>query len=371
MQNSAVRIVTELLKQADVIINGPRPWDIQVKNERAFGRAIYGGIIGIGDSFVDGDWDCPAVDELVTRVYRAGLAEHMRRYPLWVAHWLIGYLINAGTRARSRYLARQHYNLGNDLFRAMLDKTMAYTCAYWKGTESLEQAQKQKFDLVCRKVRLKPGMKVLDIGGGWGSFAKYAAENYGVSVVNISVSKEQIELADQLCKGLPVENRLIDYREVTGQFDAIVSLGMFEHVGYKNYQTYMDVARRCLKNDGLFLLHTIGGNVTTNHANPWIEKYVFLGMIPSLKQITEAVEKRFVVEDIHNFGANYDKTLMAWWHNFDRNWSELKNQYGDRFYRVWKMYLQSCAGSFRSRNLQLWQIVLSPHGVDGGYESIR
>lgn len=366
-----VTLLERILAEADVRLDGSRPWDIRINNSSALNRALLKGMIGIGDSYVNGDWDCQEIDELVDRLHRNGSEKYLAQNWLKMTHGLIGHITNTGSRLQSKKLADQHYNLGNDLFRTMLDPRLVYTCAYWENAESLAQAQERKLDLVCRKAGLKPGMRVLDIGGGWGSFAKFAAEKYGVSVVNITVSKEQVALANELCHGLPIENRLADYRDINEPFDAIVSLGMFEHVGPKNHRSYMKVVERCLKDDGLFLLHTIGSNTSTNHGNPWIEKYIFMGVLPSLAQINAATEGIFVVEDIHNFGSDYDKTLMAWWQNFDKGWPELQKKYGDRFYRMWKLYLQGCAGGFRARNLQLWQIVLSKSGVEGGYTSIR
>ena len=254
----------------------------------------------------------------------------------------------------------------------MLDERMVYTCGYWKDVNNLDDAQEKKLDLVCRKIGLKSGQRILDIGCGWGSFAKFAAERYGAQVVGITVSKEQVVLARERCKGLPVEIRLQDYRDLNEKFDHIISLGMFEHVGYKNYREYMTVARRCLVDGGLFLLHTIGGNISSTQTDAWIDKYIFPNsIIPSAKQITSAYEGLFVMEDWHNFGTYYDRTLMAWFENFDNAWPALASKYNERFYRMWKFYLLVCAGTFRSRHNHLWQIVLSPRGVVGGYTSIR
>ncbi|MDH7528362.1 MAG: cyclopropane fatty acyl phospholipid synthase, partial [Ignavibacteria bacterium] len=254
----------------------------------------------------------------------------------------------------------------------MLDKRMNYSCAYWKDATNLDEAQENKLELICKKLYLKPGMRVLDIGCGWGAFAKYAAEKYGVEVVGITVSKEQLKLAKELCDGLPVEIRLQDYREVNEKFDRIVSIGMFEHVGYKNYREYFKIAAKNLKDDGIFLLHTIGSNISTKSTDAWTHKYIFPnGMLPSLAQISKTVENLFVIEDVHNFGADYDKTLMAWYNNFKNNWHKLKDKYGERFYRMWEYFLLSCAGAFRARKNQLWQIVLSKKGILGGYSSIR
>jgi len=281
-------------------------------------------------------------------------------------------LLNPQRKSKSFEVGKQHYDLGNDLYDAMLDARKTYTCGYWKEACNLDEAQEAKLDLVCKKIGLKPGQKVLDIGCGWGSFAKFAAEKYGASVVGITISEEQIKLAKELCAGLPVEFILQDYRDIQGSFDHIVSLGMFEHVGYKNYRTYMQVVHDHLKDDGLFLLHTIGTNESVTANDPWIEKYIFANsMLPSIKYIGGSIEKLFRMEDWHNFGTDYDKTLLAWFENFERSWKKLEPSYGKSFYRMWKFYLLSAAATFRCRSNQLWQIVLSKNGVPGGYRSIR
>jgi len=285
---------------------------------------------------------------------------------------LLARIFNRQSKKRAFQIGEKHYDLGNELFRNMLDKQMIYSCAYWKDAFVLDEAQEAKLNLICQKLGLQPGMKILDIGCGWGSFAKYAAEKFKVKVIGITVSKEQVELGKRLCKGLPVEIRLQDYRDVKEKFDCVVSVGMFEHVGYKNYRTYMKVVHHCLKDNGLFLLHTIGKNKLETSADPWINKYIFPnGMLPSGRNIGKAIEGLFIMEDWHNFGAYYDETLMAWYKNFEKNWGEIKPNYDQRFYRMWKYYLLSCAGSFRARKIQLWQIILSKKGVLGGYKSIR
>jgi cyclopropane-fatty-acyl-phospholipid synthase len=250
---------------------------------------------------------------------------------------------------------------------------MNYSCGYWRDASSLDEAQENKLDLICRKLYLKPGMRILDIGCGWSAFGKYAAEKYDAQVVGITVSKEQVALGKELCKGLPVEVRLQDYRDVNEKFDRIVSVGMIEHVGYKNYREYFNVAAKNLKDSGMFLLHTIGDVVSTKNTDAWTHKYIFPnGMLPSVAQLGKAVEGIFVMEDWHNFGADYDKTLMAWYNNFIHGWNELKNNYSERFFRMWEYFLLSSAGAFRARNRnQLWQIVLSRNGVPGGYCSVR
>jgi cyclopropane-fatty-acyl-phospholipid synthase len=371
-RNRSKEIIEELLEKAGITINGGNPWDIQVKDERLYGRILAQGTLGLGEAYMDGWWDAGQLDQFFNRVISAGLANEIRKDLGTILKIAIAVLTNRQTKRRSFIVGQEHYDLGNDLYENMLDKRLVYTCAYWKDVTTLDEAQEQKLDLVCKKLKLAPGMRVLDIGCGWGSFAKYAAEKYGASVVGITVSKEQVELAQENCKGLPVEIRLQDYRDLNEKFDCIVSLGMFEHVGYRNYREYFRVASRCLDENGLFLLHTIGDNQSSVSTDPWIEKYIFPnGMLPSISQIGKAIEDLFIMEDMHNFGAYYDKTLMAWYANFERNWGKLEQKYGGRFFRMWKYYLLACAGSFRARNIQLWQIVLSKKGIPGGYESIR
>jgi len=250
---------------------------------------------------------------------------------------------------------------------------MNYSCGYWKTAKNLTQAQIDKMDLIGRKLMLKPGMTVLDIGCGWGGLCKYLAEQYRVKVVGITISKEGAKLAIERCKGLPVDIRLIDYRDLNEKFDRIVSVGMFEHVGPNNYDSFFEVSHRCLRDDGLFLLHTIGVN---HHdiplSEPWFDKYIFPnGVLPYYKHITEYTEKRFVIEDWHNFGHDYSKTLIAWTENFKKNWPTIEAKYGDKFFRMWTYYLQFSAGCFQSRRFQLWQVVLSKNGIEGGYQAPR
>jgi cyclopropane-fatty-acyl-phospholipid synthase len=354
-----------------VQVNGDRPWDVRVHDERLYSRVLGGGSLALGESYMDGWWDAPKLDEFLYKVLSAHLERAVVSSGLiWNA--IKARLVNEGAKRFAFDVGEAHYDLGNDLYNAMLDKRLVYTCGYWKDAKNLDEAQEAKLDLVCRKIGLKAGQRVLDIGCGWGSFAKFAAEKYGAHVVGVTISKEQAELARELCKGLPVEIRLQDYRDVNEQFDHIISLGMFEHVGPKNYRTYMEVAHRCLKDGGLFLLHSIGNNKSVAMGEPWVSKYIFPhGVLPSIAQIGKAMEGKFVMEDWHNFGPYYDKTLMAWFENFDRAWPQLKEKYGDRFYRMWKYYLLSCAAAFRARHIQLWQIVLSKDGVPGGYTTVR
>lgn len=364
--------VQEFLSLAEVQTNGERPWDIHVLDDRFYSRVLRNGSLGLGEAFMDGWWDAKELDQFFCRILLAGL-DQKTHGGIGAAISLLGKrLSNPQRRSRAFEIGEHHYDLGNGLFRAMLDERMTYSCAYWKNASNLDEAQEAKLDLICRKLDLTRGMRVLDIGCGWGSFARYAAETYGAVVVGITVSNRQVELAKQLCKGVQVEILMADYREIDEQFDRIVSIGMFEHVGYKNYREFMEIAARALKLDGLFLLHTIGGNKSVHATDPWTDRYIFPNSsLPSIMQIGEAIEGLFVMEDWQNFGAHYDKTLCAWYRNFEEHWSTIRSMYDERFHRMWKYYLLSCAGSFRARKNQLWQIVLSPKGVRQGYDGSR
>jgi cyclopropane-fatty-acyl-phospholipid synthase len=371
-QKQVKNIVNSLLQKSGIQINGPHPWDIQIHDERLYQRVLTDRSLGLGESYMDGWWDTPALDQFIFRLLRADIDKIVRGSSALILSGLMARVFNLQSKQRSFQVGEQHYDKGNDLYQKMLDSRLTYTCGYWKHAANLEEAQEAKLELVCQKLQLQSGQRILDIGCGWGSFMKYAAEKYGVSCVGITVSKEQMELGKQMCKGLPIEFRLQDYREVYEQFDGVVSLGMFEHVGYKNYRTFMQVVERCLKDDGLFLLHSFGQSVSTHAPDPWFHKYIFPnGMAPSIAQLGAAFEKLFVMEDWHNFGADYDPTLMAWFKNFDEHWAELSDKYDQRFYRMWKYYLLSLAGTFRARGFQLWQIVLSKRGLVGGYNSVR
>lgn len=367
-------VIGELVNEARIRINGNAPWDIQVKDPETYRRVLTDGSLGFGEAYMDGLWETESLDELMNRLLRADVE---KKFSGWAKFRLLGEairqnLFNLQSRRRAYQVGEQHYDIGNDVFTAMLDPSMSYSCGYWEHADDLAQAQYDKNDLICRKLELKPGERLLDIGCGWGGLARYAAEHYGVEVTGITISREQADYAREHCAGLPVTIELTDYRDLNGSYDKLVSVGMFEHVGPKNYKTYFDAAARLMKDEGLFLLHTIGIHATSHTLDPWIDRYIFPnGRLPSAEQIASAMDGRLVLQDWHNFGLDYDRTLMAWWDNFDAAWHSLQDKYSERFYRMWRYYLMSCAGFFRSGQGQLWQLVLGKYGRRDEYRSIR
>jgi len=367
-------ILRELTAEAGVSINGDAPWDIQVFDDDVYRLVLTKGSLGFGEAYMDGMWECDRLDQLFQRLLSSQAEEKIDN---WSRLRLLGEILrhslfNLQSSQRAFQVGEQHYDIGNDVFEAMLDPSMSYSCGYWHNATGLADAQQKKLDMICRKLELQPGERLLEIGCGWGGLAHFAAQHYGVEVVGITVSKEQQKLARKRCAGLPVAIELMDYRDLAEKFDKVVSVGMFEHVGPKNYATYFDTVHRALKDDGLFLLHTIGNSVTSPKTDAWIDKYIFPnGKLPSAKEIASVLERRFLIEDWHNFGPDYDRTLMAWWDNFEQAWPGLQEKYGERFYRMWKYYLMSCAGFFRSRQGQLWQLVLSKTERQLVYRSVR
>lgn len=370
-KRSVERLAIELLASADVRIDGDRPWDLRIHHPETLSRILSRGSLGLGESYMDGWWDCEQIDQLIDRVLRARLEDKVKN-PALMVQALKARVMNLQSERRAWKVGQAHYDLGNDLYTAMLDPYMAYSCGYWANAQTLEQAQQAKLDLICRKLELKPGMRLLDVGCGWGSLMRFAAEHYQVECVGLTVSREQALLGQQLAGSLPVRFEFADYRQYSPsdgrRFDRVASVGMFEHVGQKNYRAYFDMVRRSIADDGLFLLHTIGKNLRGRAIDPWIEKYVFPnGALPAIGEVADASESQFVTEDVHNFGADYDRTLMAWHQRFEAAWPRLSGRYDRRFYRMWRYYLLACAGSFRAREDQLWQFVMSPKGQPGGY----
>jgi cyclopropane-fatty-acyl-phospholipid synthase len=357
-------VCRDLLASAGVTVGGDQPWDLQVHDDRVWSRVLRDGTLGAGEAYMEGWWDAPALDQLIDRVMRVRLGETLRENWTIVAHAVRARILNLQSITRSFDNGHRHYDIGNDLYEAMLGGRLLYTCAYWPNAKTLEEAQDAKLDLVCRKIGLAPGMRVLDLGCGWGGFAAFAAERYQVSVTGFTVAQEQVKWARDHYAHLPIDIRHDDYRNATGTYDAVVSIGLMEHVGWKNYRGYMELVDRLLAPGGAAFIHTIAGNRPRAHLDPWFDKYIFPNaVLPTLARLTAAMEGLFVPEDVHNIGEDYDLTLMAWWQKFDAAWPTLRAAYGDAFYRRWKYYLLASAGAFRARAQQLFQIVMTRPGT--------
>ncbi|HET7203846.1 MAG TPA: cyclopropane fatty acyl phospholipid synthase [Steroidobacteraceae bacterium] len=371
VQRGLRRQVMRLLDGSGVTLGGHQPWDLQVHDPRFFARTLAFGSLGFGDAYVDGWWDADDLAGCLERLLRHSADARTATISRWILaarHRFANVQLGAG----SWVVGRRHYDLGDDLFECMLGARLVYSCAYWADATDLDAAQVAKLDLVCRKLELSPGMRVLDVGCGWGEALKYAAQRYGVSGVGVTVSGHQAEAARRLCAGLPIEIRLADYRTVDERFDRVFSLGMFEHVGPRNHATFFEVVARCLERDGLALLHTIGTQTGRRAPDPWIERHIFPNSaIPRLDDVVAALRPHFIVEDLHNFGLDYVRTLEAWRERFDAAWPRLEPRYGSRFRRVWHYYLAVSIASFRARRTHLWQFVLAPDGRNRVYRSSR
>ncbi len=362
--NPLKSLAREILSRIDVQLQGPRRWDIQVKDERFYASTLLQGSLGLGESYMAGWWECEDLEELAYKLITSGLERKARWLPGFVAFDLLAGFANQQTRPKARRVIDRHYDLGNDLFSEFLGKYKNYSCGYFKGTNSLDVAQQQKMDLVCRKLNLVPGDRVLDVGGGWGELARHMAQNHGVHVTSLNISDEQIRFAREHCRDTTVDILKCDYRDVKGEFDKIAVIAMLTHVGYKNYRHFMELMYRCLKPGGSMLIESVGGNVSLTHCEPWTNKYIFPGgMIPSIAQLGLAIEGLFVLEDLHNFGSSYVHTLRAWNQNFQAAWPRLRSTYDERTRRMFEYFFLVVAGAFRARALQHWHIVLTRPGT--------
>ncbi len=367
MQN-AEDFVKSLFKTVDIQVGGNRSWDIHVHNDALYARLIRDRSLGLGEAYMDGWWDCDAIDQFTHRLLQVNA--HRKPTPSSVFLSIKSSILNLQKKSRARKVIDTHYDLSNELYFSFLDPYNQYTCSYFKNTDDLNVAQIQKMDLLCRKLKLTSQDSLLDIGCGWGGFAKFAAERYKCRVTGITLSHEQAEYAKILTKGLPVEIIEADYREYAQsghRHSKVVVVGMLEHVGYKNYRTFFSAIDSVLKKNGLFVLHAIGSRKSRTYGEPWSHKYIFQnGMAPSVAQIGRASEHAFVLEDMQNFGPYYEQTLLAWEKNFREHWHTLSPKYPERFYRMWRYYLLSFAGSFKARRLDLNQFVFSRIGDSGG-----
>ncbi|MGF1599641.1 MAG: cyclopropane fatty acyl phospholipid synthase [Acidimicrobiales bacterium] len=365
-------LVRELLDLAGIELDGPGASDLRVNDGRFFDRVVRDRELGLGEAYQEGWWEAERVDELLAKVLAADLKGLISGSPRLMAFALATRLVNRQTLRRAAHNATAHYDIGNDLYERMLDKRMIYSCGYWDGVSDLDAAQEAKLELICRKLHLEHGMHLLDIGCGWGGLAQYAAERHGVRITGISPAAEQVSVATARCAGLDVEIKQLDFRQVAGRYDRIVSVGMLEHVGPKNYRAFFEANHRLLTDDGIALHHTIGSNRTQSHTDPWFDRHIFPGgVLPSMEHIGAATQGDWALEDVHNFGPDYDRTLMAWHHNIDAAWDDLPD-YDERFRRTWRYYLLGSAASFRVRNLQLWQLVFTKaRRYSGVYRAVR
>ncbi|CAC9451252.1 cyclopropane-fatty-acyl-phospholipid syntahse [Leishmania infantum JPCM5] len=385
-----LRIAQKILSACGITIGGDKPYDMVVHNPMLFRRVIRKGSLGLGEAYMEGWWDTRdfyALDDFFKRILQSGIEYYFPNNAKDMLNIIRAKVHNPQTKSKSRRVGMQHYDIGNEFFRNMLGPRMQYSCAYWekhvgsaedhmiKPVETLDEAQELKLHMIGEKLRLRPGMEVLDCGCGWGALAAFLSEKYSVKVTGITISEEQREGAARLVKDDPnvtILNR--DYRDATfdRKFDRIVSVGMFEHVGPKNYKTFFKHMRRLLRDDdpeAVLLLHTIGSKTTMSSADQWYLKYIFPGgCLPSISSIGKGIEAYFVMEDLHNFGFFYGLTLLAWRSNFLVHWNksaESTKPGADAFFRMFYYYLSSSAGAFEARDLQLWQVVLSPKGTPG------
>lgn len=364
-------LVRDLLGRADIAIGGGRDHDIAVHDDRFYKKFLKHGRLGLGEAYMDGWWDCPRVDEFTRHIYHSDLDGFSEKASLSdILTMLRARWSPDGNRTRSLDVAHVHYNVGNDLFAAMLDRRMMYSCPVWDNpNDTLDQAQERKLDLICRKLGLRPGLRVLDIGCGWGGFGQYAAETYGAEVVGISIAEEQIALARETCKAPGLTFHVMDYRDAgrLGRFDRIVSIGMFEHVGLAFYRTFYEVAASVLAGDGLFLLHT-NTLRDSRYSSPWLTKYIFPGgFVPSLSQVAKPMEGLFFVEHAENIGFHYYRTFLTWYENFVRGWDSVKHRYDERFFRMWSYYLLTVAAGYEARYVHVHQLVLAGKGRRAAY----
>lgn len=355
----AEKVAREILARAGVTLGGGGALDITVHDQRFFDRVLSERELGLGESYQQGWWDANQLDEFLTVMQTIDVRSLVRPTVAMLRTVLGARLCNRQSRRRAIQNARAHYDIGNDLYERMLDKRMIYSCGYWREAADLDSAQEAKLDLVCRKLGLERGMRLLDIGCGWGGFAQFAAERYDVHVTGISPAREQVALARERTESLQVRIEQMDYRDIDGSFDRITSIGMMEHVGPRNLRTLFDKCREVLAPEGMMLHHSIGSNDHKAVGDPWFDKYIFPGgVLPSLGQISRAAEGDWSIEDVHNFGPDYDTTLMEWHRRISERWSEIPD-YDEGFRRTWDYYLLSSAAGFRSRSLQLFQTVFT------------
>lgn len=353
--------LTTLLREANIEPNGASPWDPQIKDERFYRTVLLRGSVGLGDAYLNGWWECADISGFILRIIKSGIHLRVPRVDIFLRRLRFG-LIDAQNRIRSKRVAELHYDEDPYIFEVMLGSTNSYTCARWKGVITLDAAQQQKMDLLCKKAGLSSGMTVLDIGSGWGGFLAYAAERYQVRGIGLTISKTQLDYARKRYGNLPVEFRLQDYRDFVGGVDAVVSICVIEHVGSDHYREYFQKVRETLtREDGFFAMQCILACDTQARMDPWTEKHIFPnGILPTLERIENAVEGILHIVDREFFRDDYVRTFSAWYENLVRNKNAIIARCGVRYFRKYEYYLCLYIAGFGSGRIDVGQFVLSP-----------
>lgn len=353
-----------LLQKADIQIEGIRPWDIRIRHPDFFKRIMLQGLLGLGESYMDGWWECDRLDIFIYKFLANKLDDAVPENFSDILMILSEKIFNRKSDdCDSRVLVKK-YDIGYDVFTHMLDPYMQYSCGYWRNGATLAEAQEAKLKMICEKLQLAPGMRVLDIGCGWGGTAEYIARHYDVYVEGITNSTEEQKVAQSRCQGLDITIMLEDYQDLSDdKFDRVIALGTLEYIELKNYSDFFKAVARSLKPDGLFLLHSTGSTQLVNHVGPWLNKYIFPnGCLPSGQQLVQSIEPYFVIEDWDNLGTDYDKTLMSWSEKINESWPVLSMNHSPKFKRMLDYYLCSGAGFFRAGRIQLRQILFCMGG---------
>jgi cyclopropane-fatty-acyl-phospholipid synthase len=348
--------------------HGPAVARMKIHDRKSLFDLVRSPHVAAGDGYSAGSIEIIGdLSEFLTEVYRAQNRLRSNGSPVRKL-WPSGKRIRQNTQLRARDNIHHHYDLGNDFYRLWLDERMLYTCAYYEHPDAtLEEAQLAKMDHVCRKLQLKPGQTVVDAGAGWGALALHMAQHYGVTVKAYNVSHEQVVYARAWAERSGLSDRVefveSDYRNITGEFDVFVSVGMLEHVGPERYAQLGTVIKRCLKNSGRGLIHTIGRQ-NSQPMNAWITKRIFPGgYSPTLAEMSPVFEpNNFSILDVENLRLHYGKTCRAWLDRFDKNTGQIESMFGAKLVRAWRLYLTGSAVAFEVGTLQLFQIVFSPPG---------
>ncbi|MFO6296648.1 cyclopropane fatty acyl phospholipid synthase [Rahnella selenatireducens] len=349
-----------LLHKADIQIEGTRPWDIRIRHPGFFKRIMLQGLLGLGESYMDGWWECDRLDIFIYKFLAHKLDEAVPGNFRDILLVLSENIFNRKSDDCHGSVFVNEYDIGYDVFTHMLDPYMQYSCGYWRKGATLAEAQEAKLKMICEKLQLAPGMRVLDIGCGWGGTAEYSARHYDVYVEGTTNSTEEQKIAQSRCQGLDITIMLEDYQDLLDdKFDRIIALGALEYLELKNYQNFFKALARCLKPDGLFLLHSTGSTELVSHVGPWLNKYIFpKGCLPSGQQLVQSIEPYFRIEDWDNLGTDYDKTLMSWFEKINESWPSLSMNYSPGFRHMLEYYLCSSAGFFRAGKIQLRQLLL-------------